>query len=164
MSTLKQFNKLYNSFIAESTFNESNFFQTYDEYGPEHKILCRRIGKPRKAVQMKEAGEVETREGKGTYEAGDWLLSDEQGGQYPVKEADFPKLYDAEHPLEDDFYNPKPQERTFFRTDKKIDIETEWGDYVASPGDYVQIYRDGSYGCPVKPDAMQTGYVILKKL
>lgn len=154
------FNNIYKKIISEN----GRFFLDYNKYGEEHKLLCRRFGKPRKAVQMKEAGTVQTREGEVKYEAGDWILEDEQGGKYPVKEADFPKLYDVEHPLEGDMYNPKPQDRTFFRTDKMIDIETEWGDYVASPGDYVQIYRDGSYGCPVKPDAMQSGYEFLREV
>ena len=154
-----KFDDIYKKIISES----SRFFLDYNKYGEEHKLLCRRFGKPRHAVQMNEPGTVQTREGEAKYEVGDWILEDEQGGKYPVKEADFPKLYDAEHPLEGDMYNPKPQDRTFFRTDKKIDIETEWGDYVASPGDYVQIYRDGSYGCPVKPDAMQSGYEFLRE-
>lgn len=155
-----KFDDIYKKIISES----SKFFLDYDKYGEEHKLLCRRkAGKPRHAVQMKEDGEVETREGKAAYKAGDWILEDEQGGKYPVKEADFPKLYDVQNPLEGDMYSPRPQDRTFFRTDKKIDIKTEWGDYEASPGDYVQIYRDGSYGCPVKPDAMQSGYEFLRE-
>ena len=155
-----KFDDTYKKIISEN----SRFFLDYNKYGEEHKLLCRRFGKPRHAVQMKESGTVQTREGEAKYEAGDWILEDEQGGKYPVKEADFPKLYDVENPLENGFYNPKPQDRTFFRTDKKIDIETEWGDYVASPGDYVQIYKSGTYGCPVKPDAMQSGYEFLREV
>ena len=157
----KSVEEAYMAVITESVFD----FESYDKYGEDHKILCQRNpGKPRHAVQMKEAGEVDTREGKASYKAGDWILTDEQGGQYPVDGEKFGKLYDAKNPLEGDMYNPLPVKKTFFRTDKKLDIKTEWGDYVASPGDYVTVDDAGTIGCPVKPDAMQTGYKFIKEL
>ena len=171
---LKKLSKFASEVIYESTLakeeekaeNPKDGFDFIgnDEYTEDNKIICIRKGKPRHAEQMSEDGTIKTREGEASYKAGDWILTDEQGGQYPVAEADFNRLYDTEHPLENGFYNPKPQERTFFRTDKEIKIKTEWGDYVASPGDYVQINKDGSYGCPVKPDAMQTGYRFKEKV
>jgi len=118
---------------------------------------------------MQEDGVIKTREAVGgeeatEYKAGDWLLTDEQGGQYPVTDSEFRKIYFADDPLPGNMYNPRPQARTFFRTDKKLLITTEWGQYEASVGDYVRVLNSGKCDCPVKPDAMQTGYDFIAEL
>lgn len=112
------------------------------------------------AVKTDKDGSVVTPEGKTTYKAGDFLAWDSEGGQYPIKAADFEKLYE---PTDDpEYWLSKPVKVKMFKTDEEMTIETEWGTYKADAGDWVEVKEDGSYGCPRKPYVIENDYEEVK--
>jgi hypothetical protein len=188
------FNRLYSKIISEMSSGSFDFETygmdsdgRYEKAGDAFQIdASRKPGKPRRAVRMDSDGGIKTKEGMASYKEGDWIVTDDNGGQYPVpgtKKSDddqaFSDIYDLENPVEcqkneagevvSGLFNAQPQSRRFFRTAKELKITTEWGTYIASVGDYVRIVakKDGSnakYDCPVKPADMQSGYDFIREV
>lgn len=108
------------------------------------------------AIKAETPGKIMTRQGEAEYEAGDYLAFDAQGGQYPIKASEFDKLY---APTDDpEYWLSKPVKVQMFKTNEEMQVETPWGTYTASPGDWIQIKMDGTYGAPRKPDVIETDY------
>jgi len=114
---------------------------------------------------------IQTREGEAKFAPDNWIVRDEQGGFYPVantkdpndKDAKtFENLYFNEDRAKEGVFLAKPKHVTLFRTDVEFGIKTKWGDYTASVGDWVTLNADGTFGCPVKPDAVASGYELVE--
>ena len=110
----------------------------------------------KKATRAESDGVIETREGPAAYKAGDYIAEDAQGGKYPIKADDFARLYTPTD--KPGVYQSKPKRVTLFKTDTERTIHTEWGDYTASPGDWVELKPDNTLGAPRKPDVVFTDY------
>ena len=149
----KELVKLAKQMVADE-FNPS----TYEQYGQENALDFEKKSIKRHAEQMTEDGTIKTREGMANYKASDWIVTDEQGGKYPVHDEDFRKLYEVSGNVTEGEFNTKPKKVRMFRTDEVLHIKTEWGDYTADKGDWVVLNKDGSLGCPVKPDAVESAY------
>lgn len=134
---------------------------TYEQYGQENALDFEKKSIKRHAEQMTEDGTIKTREGMANYKASDWIVTDEQGGKYPVHDEDFRKLYEVSGNVTEGEFNTKPKKVRMFRTDEVLHIKTEWGDYIADKGDWVVLNNDGSLGCPVKPDAVESAYKVI---
>lgn len=116
------------------------------------------IKKPFKkhAVKALTAGKIMTRQGEAKYDIGDYLAFDAQGAQYPIKATEFHTLYE---PTDDpEYWLSKPVKVKMFKTNEEMQVKTPWGIYTASPGDWIQIKSDGTYGAPRKPDVIETDY------
>lgn len=135
--------------------------KTYGKYGKENALDFEKKSIKRHAVQMTEDGSIQTREGKANYKAGDWIVTDEQGGKYPVHDDDFRRLYKVTGDATEGEFEAKPKKVRMFRTEEVLHIKTEWGDYTADKGDWVVLNNDGSLGCPVKPDAVESAYKVI---
>lgn len=140
--------------VFDETFNP----ETFEKYGVANARTFEKKSIQRYAERRAEGGKLTTREGEATYGAGDWIVTDEQGGQYPVHNDKFRKLYQVPEGATSGKFWTNPKRVTLFRTDIELQIKTEWGDYVASVGDYVTLNADGTFGCPIKADAVASGY------
>ena len=108
------------------------------------------------AIKMERGGYVMTREGKATFNAGDYLAFDAQGGQYPISASKFDSLYELTD--KKDYWKSKPVEIKMFKTDVEMEIKTNKGLLKADAGDWIELKDDGSYGAPRKPDVIRTDY------
>ena len=105
---------------------------------------------------MERGGYVMTREGKATFNAGDYLAFDAQGGQYPISASKFDSLYEPTY--KKDYWKSKPVEIKMFKTDVEMEIQTNKGLLKADAGDWIELKDDGSYGAPRKLDVIRTDY------
>lgn len=112
---------------------------------------------------------IPTREGDAKFTTGNWIVRDDQGGFYPVantktnpNDKTFSELYFVEDGQTEGIFLAKPKKVTMFRTDVEFVVKTKWGDYTASVGDWVVLNPDGTLGCPVKPDAVASGYELVE--
>lgn len=106
-------------------------------------------------------GTVMTREGEVSYDAGDYIAFDNVGGQYPIKADEFNNLYEpTDNP---EYWLSKPIKAKMFQTDKTLNIQTEWGEMTAVPGDWIAVKDDGTFGPPRKPDVIETDYELVNE-
>jgi hypothetical protein len=136
-----------------SKFNEL----FYSIVSPNVKTFIKKQFK-KHAVKTNKPGKIKTPEGYATYNAGDYLAFDSNGGQYPIPAAEFETLYEPTGDPE--YWLSKPVEVKMFKTNKEMKIEMPFGILTADPGDWVEIKDDGTYGAPRKQYCIDNDYIL----